>query len=153
MALPLTSTIAEAKEWLRSRVREGATCPVCDQRVQVYRRSINSAMARGLIDIYRSVEVGVPFHMPTVAAALGGDAARLSYWGLITEEPVQRPDMGRAGWWSLTPEGAGFARGHHVVTKYALVYNSRVLGFEGPTVDIRSCLGNRFDLQVLLNGG
>lgn len=143
-------SVAEARALLRDQAKgKGADCPVCRRFTKVYKRSIHTAMARGLITIWNTVR-RTPFHMPTVLGINGGDTAKLTYWGLLYDEGEQREDGGRAGWWHVTDQGAAFAVGQLAVPKYALVYHSRCLGLDGPAVTIRDCLGDRFDLDELL---
>ena len=151
--ITLTSTVDDAKRWLRKQLREGARCPVCDRHTQLYRRQITSTSARDLILMAQSSGRGEPFHLMTVIEGRHADETKLAYWGLIEEEAQVRPDGGRAGWWTVTDAGREFARGALTVPKYALVYNGRCLGLEGDEVGIRECLGKRFDLAELLAGG
>lgn len=143
MTLPEWTPLGEAKAWLRARLREGERCPCCSQRAQVYRRPINTASALFLVHAARDHGTA-PFHLPTAYPARG-DTAKVRYWGLT--EPADGD-----GWWRLTDRGVQFARGHLKVPRYALVYDSRCLGFEGDPVDVRACLGAKFDLAALLDG-
>lgn len=147
---PDGARLGEARAWLREQVRhDGAKCPVCRQFAKVYRRSINSAMARGLIVCWRAARQE-PFHLPTVIGHLAGDHAKLRYWGLLDEENREREDGGRAGWYRITDDGLAFVQGVGTVPKYALIYDSQLLGLDGPDVTIRDALGARFDLRELL---
>lgn len=137
------TTLEQAKAWLRARLRAGERCPCCTQRAQVYRRPINTATALFLIEAVRRFR-GVAFHLPTAFPARG-DTAKARYWGLIATADGD-------GMWVVTPEGERFARGALAIPRYALVYDSRCLGFEGDPVTIRDCLPNRFDLDALLEG-
>lgn len=106
-------------------------------------------MARALIEMRN--RAGLDFiHVPTFYA-LGGDFAKLAYWGLVEEADEQREDGGRAGWWRLTTKGEAFLRRQLKVPKYALVYDAKHLGFDDEEmVDIQDCLGNRFNLAELM---
>jgi hypothetical protein len=145
--------VSQARQWLREQARDhGADCPVCKRFTKVYRRSINSGMAYALAMMWS--EHGTGWQDKTVTLRGVGAAARdeslLRYWGLIEEDQRRREDGGRAGWWRVTETGAEFAVGRRSVPKYALVYDSRCLGVEGPPVTIRDCLRDRFDLEELL---
>jgi hypothetical protein len=123
-------------------------CPTCDQFAKVYRRQINSGMARSLILMYRQ---GPGFiHIPTAIGARSREEGKLAYWGLAEEEHVVREDGGRAGWWRITQKGTQFVLGLISVDKYALVYNGRVLDFDGPAWTIRDALGTRFNYAELM---
>lgn len=146
---PLTP-LHEVKAFLRENVDEGIHCPACTQMAKVYRRKINSTMARTLITLLRVA--GREFaHGPS----LPGDTHEISqlvWWGLVEEERVLRADGGRAGWWRLTDEGEDFARGRITLPKYARVYDHRCLSLVGDLVSIREALGSRFDYSELMEG-
>lgn len=148
----LLSPLRDAKAWLRARLLDGAPCPLCDQHAQMYRRKITSTMARALIAAW--TKAGIDWvHLPSVVGALRADEAKLAYWGLIEEERSIREDGGRAGYWRVTDAGVDFVHGRLKVPKFALVYNGRCFGHEGDQVSIEDCLGQRFRLDELLNGG
>jgi hypothetical protein len=144
-------TLADAKAWLRVQVYNGgATCPCCAQHAKVYKRQINSGMARSLIRMYRSfgLDFGYIPELPTRSREEG----KLPYWGLTEEANAVRLDGGRAGWWRVTDKGEAFIRRGLLVPKYALVYNGRFLKYDDSKqlVSIIHCLGNKFDLDDLL---
>ena len=145
------TTLEEARDWLAERMDEGADCPCCGQRAQVYRRKINSGMARALIVMWRAAGTGW-CHVPTVVGGRSSDECKLVYWGLIEEERVRRPDGGRAGWWRVTEDGARYVHGQLLLPKYALIYNGDCLGLEGERVGILSALGTKFDYDDLMAG-
>jgi hypothetical protein len=154
MGLAGDVTLEQARDWLRQRTDEGARCPCCTQFAKVYKRAINSGMARALVTMYR---VGGEdwLHKPTVLRGLGAaarDEALLRYWGLVEEEVAVRPDGGRTGWWRVTPKGGLFVLNVTTVQKYALVYDSRCLGLDGPQVSIVDALGTKFNLNDLMAG-
>lgn len=155
--LPDSTPLGDARAWLRARVTEGQRCPCCSQFAKVYRRAVTAQMARALIFLYR--DSGQQWgHWPTIlkTAASGSvnraDEAKLRYWDLVEEETTVRPDGGRAGWWRVTSHGAAFVSGWVTVDRYALVFDSRCLGFTGPQVTIVEALGTTFDLEALMRG-
>jgi hypothetical protein len=143
-----TTSLMQAQDWLREQVDEGIHCPLCLQYAKVYKRAINSGMARALIVMYR--EGGRDWlHKPTVLRGLGAaarDESLLRYWDLV------QPDPDRYGWWRVTPRGAAFVYGTVRVPKYARVYDGRCLGLTGPLIDIHEALGNQFSLSKLMAG-
>jgi hypothetical protein len=151
MAWDMNLSLAHGRRALWEAIRDGdaAACPCCGQLAKVYKRTIYSTLARNLIKAYRTAGADW-FHGPTTVGA-GGDFAKLAYWHLIYEADETRPDGGRAGWWRITATGEAFIRGEIRVPKYARVYDHRKLSLEGPTVDIKDCLGSRFDYQELMN--
>ena len=152
------ATLGEAKAWLRDWLTDGASCPCCTQRAQVYRRPIYATMARALITLYRAGGAAHPVHLPTVLGRrtngtgrtmAGGDEAKLAYWGLIAECTEPREDGGRAGWWQITEAGVRYLHGEPV-PHYALVYDGRCLGLTGEPRTISDALGAEFDLGQLV---
>ena len=144
-------TLQEAVEWLREHLDEGAICPCCTQRAQVYRRKINSGMAVSLIRMYQTAGTDWQ-HIPTTIGARSREEGKLRYWGLVEEADAERDDGGRAGWWRVTPRGADFVLGNLAVAKYARVYDGRCLGLVGDPVTIYDALGDKFDYAELMRG-
>jgi len=160
MAASARTTLNEARRWLRERLRQpgAVACPCCEQIAKVYKRPLNGAMATFLIRAYR-VNGQEFFHVPTFngedrvtqrAMGVSGYYSMLRYWGFIEEEPTRRPDGGRAGWWRVTDAGAAFVRMETSVQKYILLYDSRLLGFEGEEVMLPDVLGRRFNYNELM---
>ena len=149
-ALLPTSTLSEARAWLRGRLMEGAHCPVCRQNAKVYRRQIHSGMARVLIAMWRQGRRGW-IYLPDIAQK-SRDSSYLALWNLIEASTEPREDGGRAGWWRVTPEGEQFVQGRTRVPRYALVYDGSLLRHEGEPIDINDALGSRFNLRELLEG-
>lgn len=141
-------TIEEGREFLRRKRHEGATCPCCQQHVQVYRRSINSGMVRVLIDIARAAGAWVDIRDLDVR---GGDYGKLRYWGLLERRPNTDPEKKWSGFWRVTQFGLQFVHDQVRVQRHAHVYNGRVLSFSGDEVSIRRCLGRRFDYEELMS--
>jgi hypothetical protein len=130
-------------------------CPCCEQRVQTYRRKIDSYMAACLVRMYRHAPDGEWFDKREVLRGYL-TAARteglLRYWNLLDEATAE--DLPRhVGMWRVTPDGGRFARGVIRVREYALLYNGCCRGLDGGFVHISDCLGDRFDLRALLEGG
>lgn len=153
MTVDTDLSLEEARAWLRERVDEGERCPCCTQFAKVYKRSINSTMARGLIDIYRAS--GQEWcHVRTLRRRSGAgdnrEESKLRYWGLVEEESERREDGGRSGWWRVTPVGQQFVLGQLHVAKYAHIYDGRCLRLSGPLVTIRQALGSRFNYDELM---
>lgn len=151
MTISPDSTVAEARAWLKPRLAAGERCPCCTQRAQTYRRAITAGAAAALVHAWRTHRFEW-FHTPDdpIIAKLGGDWAKLAYFGIITDEGQRRPDGGRSGWWRITDTGAEYAKGNTTLPKYAVIYDGRLLDLEGPALTIHAALGRRFDLRELL---
>ena len=142
-------TLAAARELLRSLVEDGRTCPCCGLLAKIYKHKCDSAMAATLCRMYRNG--GETMFLHTVE--LPGDnhkVSQLSWWGLVEEELVRRPDGGRAGYWRLTSKGVKFVRQQQLITKYARIFDAAVLGYQGEQVSIIDCLGDKFNYRELM---
>ena len=142
----------EAKDWLRARLDVGAKCPVCHQRAQMYRRSINSGMARSLISMHLLAPTGGWVQITKQLDARSREEGKLRYWGLVTERPSSRPDGIRSGWWRVTDKGRRFVFGSIRVPKYAHIYDDQLYKFSGDPVSIHDALGQNFDYVELMSG-
>lgn len=146
----INDTIHAGKQWLRSKVEEGASCPLCGQHAKVYKRKVNAGMARSLIHIYRIGGLGW-VHVRAIGAQ-SREEGKLAYWGLLEEQKATGLHGGRAGYWRVTAKGELFLMGKLNIPKYAKVYDGRVLGFEGGPVTIREALGTKFNYEDLMRG-
>lgn len=163
---PERTTLNAARAWLAARLDDGAQCPCCGQLSKVYKRKLNSAMAYVLILIERAHRVDndawihVPSHInakvknPAVAAAIRGDWAKLTHWGLIEELLGQRPDGStRVGYYRITSDGRRFVRGKSRVSRHIWLYDGRTLHREDDeTVSIFEALEDKFDYSELMRG-
>jgi hypothetical protein len=144
-------TLADAQQWLADRVTSGARCPCCNQYSKVYRRQINSGMARSLIAMYLHGPQGQWVHLPTQVGARSREEGKLRYWGLVEEQvDIQRADGGRAGYWRLTDAGRAWVTGRCTVPKFAAVYNNTVLRHYGDEISITDALGTKFNYTELM---
>ncbi len=157
-------TVTQAQEWLASRIDDGAQCPCCDQRVQLYQRRIDSAMAFILVQMaLYFVQPGAArtdhwLHIPRFLERFkgrpdtrGGDYAKMRFWGLITAKPEIRDDGSpRAGFWRITDFGHEFARGVLSAPRFAYTYNNHVVRFSVERTDIYRALGEKFDYAELV---
>jgi hypothetical protein len=146
-------TVAEAKEWLKARLDVGAKCPVCHQRAQMYRRTINSGMARSLISMHLLAPDGGWVRITTQLDARSREEGKLRYWNLVTERPSDRADGVRSGFWRVTEAGRRFVLGMKKVPKYAHIYDDRFFKFSGPPITIYDALGKNFSYVELMSGG
>lgn len=149
-----TTPLVAVKTWLRARVDKGATCPCCGQYAKVYRRKINSGMARSLIRMYLAGDQDKLnyIHLPTTIGSRSREEGKLRYWGLVEEELTKRPDGGRSGYWRVTPYGELFVKGLATVYSHARIYNGQCLGLSGAQVSIIEALGAKFSYEELMGG-
>jgi len=149
--LPDSITLGEAREWSRRRAAKGADCPLCRQKVRVYRRNLNATMSRVLIALYVRAgpnrlrwfqifrlleESGISYR--------GTDYSKPRYWGLMEGCPES------PGFWRITADGMAFVERRLEVKSHAVLYNRGCLRLDGKMVGIQKCLGKRFVLARLL---
>lgn len=156
---PVENEIAKARrEVMESAQGKGRACPCCDQFVKIYRRTINSTMARQLLTAYHkhgASKDGLYFHTRDVVlidSSGAGDFSKLEYWGLIErQEHVQGYDAKRSsGMWRITSLGREFVLNRTAVPMYALVYNNKLLELKGPQIDMQHALGKKFDYNEIM---
>lgn len=149
-------TLGEARKQLRAGWEVGTTCPCCGQHVQLYRRKLNSGMARMLIRLYRldRARPGEAFHVREIIGSSdggSGDLSKLAYWNLIVGLPKDpAKDTRTSGEWMITALGRQFAEGDRTVRSHVVVYNGRERGFDGDHIDIHAALGNKFSYSELM---
>lgn len=131
---------------MRAARSKGDHCPVCEQFVKVYRRSIYYSMIRDWVELMHVAESRTfSSGGRKVRRAAGGDVLKLRFWKLIEQ-------CEESGSWRTTDEGMLFLRGGSRVPKIALVYNQRFLGFEDEktTVSVYDCCGEKFSINSIL---
>jgi hypothetical protein len=151
MKLSPEMTLKEAKEWLLERIDDGAACPCCTQFAKVYRRKINSTMARGLIAAFRAY--GTEFgHLQQIRhrGLDNREESKLRYWGLMEDDGETREDGGHAGRWRVTTNGRIWVLNESKVPKYARIYDGRCIGLVGEPQSIVEALADKFDYRELM---
>ncbi len=145
----------DAVEYVAKHVRDrrdkGTVCPGCGQFAKVYRRKLNSGMARSLIAMYRAA--GTTWtNVTEVTDRRSREEGKLAYWGLVEEAPDGREDGGRAGLWRVTRKGELFVLNLTTVPSYAEVYNGHCLRIFGDETTISRALGSKFNYSDLMAG-
>lgn len=147
-----TASLGDARAWLRLQTAKGAECPCCRQLVKVYRRKLNSSMARALIHFYRNAGQGY-FHADRLMKGRQGsrgDYVKLAGWDLIEPRKDDETEKKHSGWWRLTLAGIDFVMCLRRVPSHSIIYNGRVLRLEGEPTDIEQALGRHFDYRELM---
>lgn len=163
-----TSTIADGKAWLRTRIDEGAECPLCHQHAKRYKRKLNSGMAASLVAFARVTQqmqpkdgwLRVPDDFVQTTKLLtvlkNREYNKLRYWGLLEMHDLDH-DLEATpftGMWRITELGFQFVREEIKVPRHVFLYDGRKLG--GPqgdvpeTTTIRQALGDRFNFDELM---
>lgn len=148
------------KSLFMEKVKEtgGTGCPICGQYAKIYRRRLNSTMARGLIALYKMEKPDAHqsfHHIGDIMGAIGartqgGDFAKAAYWELIESTANEDETKRTSGMWRLTPKGRMFVRGAITVPSHAFIYNGKTQGFSETRTGIRQALHSRFNYAELM---
>lgn len=152
------SWLSEAREDLHGRLRagEGLTCPCCDQFCKVYRRKLNSSMARYLIEIVKEFQatgtwVNVPGLHVYKSESQRGDYAYLTHWGFIEQKRNENdPTRKESGLWRPTESGVAFVFRRVLAPRHVYLYDNELLKVSDETIDIEDSLGVKFDYSELM---
>lgn len=154
------NTLEQAKQYITANIRMGLPCPCCGQFVKLYKRTITSSMARGLVAMYQHPNKGHYIHVPDYFDTLDlpnavrstGDFAKLRYWGFIDQYVGFREDGSRRnGMYKITDLGCRFVKNEVGAPKYVELYNGQFHNFSGKIITIREALGKKFNYMELMN--
>lgn len=150
----MATTVDDARKLVSvAMMEDGCACPVCDQFVKAYRRSITVTMARWLIWLHGACESSDhPARWVDVRTSpvRGGDYAKLRYWGLAENMPNDRPETRNSGMWRTTARGARFVCRRAWAPRYLVIYNARVIEESAQTVCIVDSLREKYDYRDLM---
>ena len=148
------TSLEEAKQWLRERVRGGAECPCCQRYAKIYRRKLNSGMAAFMISTYKQTMDGNYSHIADLfnfgKTTSGTDFYLLKFWDLIEEKLNDDTEKKASGYWRTTQRGIEFALGELEVMSHVKMYGGKGLTFDGKLTDIETCLGKKFSYPELM---
>lgn len=168
-SLPAHATIETVADWVKTAapvdsyihfwklMEEGeiVACPCCLRRARIWKRKINTSMARALITltIHTSHEEYVHlFQFLVDHKVQHSDAPLLRHWGLIKELEGKKEDGNpRNGHYAITEKGRVFVHNASNAAKHVLLYNNTVLGFTEEQITIREALGDKFNYDELMN--
>lgn len=161
-------TLAEARAHVRKErmAQAGVRCPCCDLFVKVYRRKLNSGIARGLIALahaHRAQNSSDFIHINDVLNVMVARKWRhplaptaqiplARFWGLVETRAPDSPDKHSSGFWRLTESGYGFVYASKTIPKYVMLFNNMCMGLDGDLVNIDDCLGSGFKYRELMEG-
>lgn len=159
-------TLAEAKQWLRSRLERGARCPCCTQMAKIYQRALASSLTAALIALYRLTHASrlygtiEYFHVNDILArarlkaSVGREFSIVRYWDLTREKALEGGEVDRrtSGYWTITERGVAFVEQRILVPSHVRLYDSRRLGFAGKEVSVLDCLKKKFSYAELMEG-
>lgn len=153
-------TLGEAQNFIVDGMHEagGVLCPCCNQRVKLYKRSLNSSMARMLIALSK-INNGRDWtyiedwrEQSGLTLNGGGDYGKLAYWELIQQKELEpHVDKGASGLWRITSKGIDFVNKNIKVPSHVLIYNNEIMGWSDKQVDITHCLGKKFSYDEIMD--
>lgn len=115
-------------------------------------------MALVLILIYKNKRLGEYFHVENWLKSINrpelrADFHKLVHWRLLKKKEETRNDgSNRNGFYALTEEGVLFAKRKCSFQEKVVLFNNKFESFEGPYIDIKKALGNKFNYNELING-
>lgn len=119
---------------------QAQTCPCCKQLVKVYKRLINKGMVADLSALHILSAPDEYMHINDFTRPHSNrEIGNLKWWGLVERMPSDNRDKKSSGMYRITQKGRDFIQGKVMVRKYALVYNSECLGFDGGMVLVTDC--------------
>jgi hypothetical protein len=132
--------LTSAKRWVLDNRDDGVRCPCCGQFAKVYRRKLDSSMARALIVMWRN---GGQDWQRTRGIDNSGNIAKLGLWGLVEADD--------RGTWRVTDDGVDFIMGKIEMAHRMVLYDGAVLDVDDSSyVDIHQALGDKFDYDELM---
>lgn len=138
----------------RAHDAQGTFCPVCSKYVKVYRRRLNSDMARFLIRLveryrtyprYYTMREIYPNNNKSAS-----DGSYLVHWGLVEKSDVVNVAQAPAGSYRPTDKGLRFAHNNEYVPSHVHLLNNEVVGWSDKQVNIRTSLGKKFNYEELM---
>ncbi len=155
-----SSTVEEAKVFLRERFHDGATCPVCLQHCQMYRRPITSSMAYALVLFYLApkpadgyVHVEEYLKKQKCAASIRGDFSKLRFWKLVEPKEGAKDDGNPSnGFYKITLKGQQFVENKIEVPRHVFLYNNKAYAFSEEVIGVEKTLRDRFNYDKLMKG-
>lgn len=146
-------TVAQARTWLRTRIKTGVSCPCCDQYARLYRRKLNATMAYALIWMCRQDNgwIDMPKRAPRIVIATN-QLGTLALWEVI--EQRANTDLARkhSGFWRPTERGRAFANNTLQLPTHVYLYNNKVQAWSETRGTIVDALGKQFSYRELMAG-
>lgn len=157
-------TVMKGNMFTKDVMTKGCKCPVCNQNVKLQKYTINSEMAKCLIDLYKLNKNNpnkIWFHVAAdikISIKVSGAFAKLRHWGLIEQLPKDSSITVKktSGMWRITDKGLDFVLNRITVPKFIKVYNQTFYGFEeqkgdkNKPITITDAISTKFNYSELL---
>jgi hypothetical protein len=140
-------TLQEAKDYLNENYMEGCHCPACGQNVKLYKRKLNSGMARVLVAMHKNTNSF--FHIKDYLRKNNirntHDWTLLKHWKMI--EKCKEND----GHWRITHTGTMFVECKMIANKHIFILNNQFKKYSNEGTNIIEALGDHFDYKELMD--
>ena len=142
------------QDWQQAIEGNGGYCPCCARWGKIYRRPINSSMARALLWLVNAPHRGDGWvHVPSTAPIWmlrSHQLPTLHLWGLVMHIRPEPTKLASSGLWQPTELGRAFAANKVTVKRYVYVYNNTALEFEGSEIGISDALGDKYNYAEIM---
>lgn len=142
-----------------------AICETCGRKTKVYRRKLNSSMARGLVWLVNQAVswedkkiqdiawINIPEKAPREFVK-SFQLGTLKHWGLVEQKKNSDKTKRTSGVWRPTHQGALFVVHPWMeVRSHAIIRNGFLEKLDGKLIGIEKALGEHFDYEELMRGG
>lgn len=161
----LHSHVSAVCGWVSEKLKRGGDpfpCPVCQTKLKIYPRTVNSGIARGVILLHKLHGQNPNDEWVRISKhSVGLAMCQLFYhferdkwhlWNFAIKREDRNDATGtRGGYWKESDVGAGFATGHLRVPKTVYTLLNTALAESVETIDIVEALGEHFDFFELMN--
>lgn len=144
------------KTFKEEELLQGTKCPCCDRFIKMYKRTITSAMAYGLILLQRKGK-GDWIHLRQFFTSRNmramNDVPTLVFWDLLEKKDDYYRSGNNAGFYRVTPQGEDFVTGSIMLPKYVYILNGKLKKYgQEKFVGIEECLNDKFAYEKLMRG-
>lgn len=151
-------TLAQAKTAHTAGLKDGIECALCGRFDKIYKRKLNSGMARVLILLYKQDKtkpLGWVHVLQDLPDVTGGDYGKMVEWGLLAKrEGAKDDDNPDNGYYRITAKGQMFCQGKVKVPKYLYFYHDRLWPVQDDEeTTIQEALGAKFNWNELMAEG
>jgi hypothetical protein len=147
--------LADAKAAHTAGLKDGIECALCGRFDKIYKRKLNSGMARVLILLYKQDKkepLGWVHVLQDLPDVTGGDYGKMVEWGLLMKREGTKDDANPDnGYYRITAKGQMFCQGKIKVPKYLYFYHDRLWPVEdNEETTIQEALGAKFNWNELM---
>lgn len=148
-------TLAQARrEYAKVIKNDGGNCPCCSRWGKIHGYQVTSTHTRGMIWMFKRfrknewIDLGRAPRWILRAKTM----SVLQHWKLLERKAKDVDEDKRgSGFWRLTEKGRDFIRNRTSISKYAFVFDNRVIKLSPQRVDVITTLGKKFSYNELMS--